>query len=209
MHADSDEARPQPAIARDERLAREERARVERARQGDVDAFAELVRIHQNGVYSLVIRQVRSPELAEEITQDAFVRAWRNLEGFRGDSKFATWLFRIAINLIRDHAQSRSTRARSFETSLENLDRTHGDPRAADPLPDAVLAEAEMAKSFEESLNSLDPMYQEAFVLFHQQGLSMEDVADVLGISRTNAKDRVHRARAMVLRALRSRGVDV
>ena len=187
----------------------QERERIWRARQRDPQAFAELVRLHQDDVYSLVRRMIRDDQLAEELTQDVFLRAWRNLPGFRGDSRFATWLYRIAINLCQDYKQSRVAQHRRRETDLESPELRQQESRGLVRRPDEVQAEEEVASLFEKSLDALEPPYLAAFLLYHQQGLSMEEVAGAMGISRGNAKVRVHRAREMILDSLRRQGFDV
>ena len=186
-----------------------EHDRIRRARNGDAEAFSELVRAHQDAIFGLAWRFVPDRFVAEELTQDVFLKAWRNLPGFRGDSPFATWLYRIAVNLCQDYRQSRSARRRQRETTLEDREIASGANLPPVPRPDEIRAEQEMALMFEQSLQALEPSYLAAFLLYHQQGLSMEDLAQVLGISRTNAKVRVHRAREMVLQALRRKGFDV
>lgn len=187
----------------------EEQALLDAARRGDARAFAALVRLHQDAIFALVRRMVSDRQTAEELTQDVFLRAWRSLAGFRGDARFGTWLHRIAVNLCADYRQSRAARQRRKETSFER----NGSGRIAGlppvPGPDEVRTEAEMGAMFEQCLHTLDGRYLAAFLLYHQQGLAMEEVARVLGISRTNAKVRVYRAREMILAALRERGFDV
>ena len=183
--------------------------RVRRASTGDAAAFAELVRAHQDAIFSLVQRFVADRWAAEELTQDVFLKAWRNLSGFRGESRFATWLYRIAVNVCQDYRQSRAARRRQREVELEGHEAEAGAARPGVPRPDEVHAEQELALMFEQTLQTLEPAYLAAFLLFHQQGLSMDEVAETLGISRTNAKVRVHRAREMVLQSLRARGFHV
>jgi len=180
-----------------------------RAREGDTRAFGRLVEIYQDLLYGLVFRMVRDASLAEELTQDAFVKAFRRLDSFRGDARFSTWLYRIAVNVCYDQRGSAAARNRSRETSLDAPETGRMDPPAQDALPDEDLESREIASLFRAGVNALEPKYRAAFLLRHQEGLSYGEIASVLEISENNAKVRVHRAREMVLEALRSRGFDV
>lgn len=180
-----------------------------RARGGDTEAFGRLVEMHQDLVYGLVFRMVRDPSLAEELTQDTFVKAFRRLDSFRGEARFTTWLYRIAVNVCHDQRGSAAARNRGRETSLDAPETGSLDPRASQALPDEDLESREIANLFQAGVNALEPKYRAAFLLRHQEGLSYAEIAAVLEISENNAKVRVHRAREMVLEALRSRGFDV
>jgi RNA polymerase sigma-70 factor (ECF subfamily) len=187
----------------------EERELLELARRGDTAAYTRLVRLHQDLIFGLVSRMVRDAHLAEEVTQDAFLRAYRGLDSFRGDARFATWLYRIAVNLCRDHRENPISKLRRLETSLEGTGDRGLDPPAPHPRPDEELEAGQVADGFQTELDALDPMYREAFLLRHQEGLGYEEIAGILEISVSNAKVRVHRARELILGALRRRGFDV
>ena len=163
---------------------------------------------YQDLIYGLVIRMVRDPSLAEELTQDAFVKAFRSLKTFRGEARFTTWLYRIAVNVCHDQRQSLGARNRSKETSLGGPEFETLDSPVRD-RPDQALEAAEAAARFQAGLDALDEKYREAFLLRHQEGLEYEEIAEVLGISKSNAKVRVHRAREMILGTLRSLGFEV
>ncbi len=179
---------------------------VRQARAGSADAFRELVQRHQDSIYGLIIRMVGETTAAEELTQDTFIRAWRSLDRFREESKVSTWLYRIAVNLCRDHYGSRRTRQSRRETSMERLDSAGAGIPSSEPRPDERLEESEMADAFRRALEALDPDHRAAFLLRHQEGLAPAEIAAALGISVANAKVRVHRAREMILAALRRDG---
>jgi len=187
----------------------EERELLARTRQGDTAAYTRLVRLHQDLIFGLVSRMVRDAQLAEELTQDAFLKAYRALDSFRGEARFATWLYRIAVNLCRDHRGNPTSRLRRMETSLEGTAGRGVDPPAPYPRPDEALEAGQVADEFQSELDALDPMYREAFLLRHQEGLGYEEIAGILEISVSNAKVRVHRAREVILGALRRRGFEV
>ena len=187
----------------------EERRLLERARAGDTRAYGRLVRAHEGRVYGLIYRMVDDAALAEELAQDAFVKAYRGLGSFREDARFGTWIYRIATNLCRDHYDSRTARWDRKRTSLEDLGPAGMDPPASGTRPDEDAERNEMARDFDEAVRALDGKYKEAFLLRHHEDLGYDEISRVLEISRSNAKVRVHRARELVLAALRERGYDV
>jgi RNA polymerase sigma-70 factor (ECF subfamily) len=197
---DRDHPRPAPLTLE------EETDLLERASRGDTRAYGRLVLAYQDLVYGHVRRSVQDPAVAEEITQDVFLKAFRSLSSFRGEAKFTTWLYRIAVNACRDE-RAHTARRRSRESPWGGGEEQMSAP--APQGPDAVLEETEVQRGFQAGLDALDEKHREAFLLRHEEGLSYEEVARVLGISTANAKVRVHRAREALLKALRDRGFDV
>lgn len=183
----------------------DERDWIARAASGDERAFRWLVERYQDQVYSVVLRMLRDPDLAAEATQDAFVKAFRGLDRFESRSRFSTWIYRIAVNVCYDRLGHKS---RPADVALEDLAGQGLEPpagqgwRAEDPLEDA-----EGRSAFEEALASLDDIYRLAFVLRQIEDRPYGEIAGVLGISETNAKVRVHRAREMMVTRLRAKGV--
>jgi RNA polymerase sigma-70 factor (ECF subfamily) len=173
----------------------QERALVERCRQGDLSAFEELYRAHAGRLFSLTCRMVGNPADAEDLLQDVFLAAHRKLDTFRGDSALGTWLYRLATNLCLDHLRSRAARTNQVTDSLED-----------EPwIPDASsrgLAERTVSKmDLERALAQLPNGCRAAFVLHDIEGLEHGEVAAVLGIAEGTSKSQVHKAR-MRLRAL-------
>jgi RNA polymerase sigma-70 factor (ECF subfamily) len=197
-----------PGVPGETDLDRERRL-LARARQGDPHSYGDLVRSHQDRIYGLIFRLVRDPGLAEELTQDAFLRAYRNLDRFRGEARFATWMYRIAVNLCHDHRDSRAAQGRSKERSLDDPDWEGLQLPTRNSQPDLVVEVVEVAKDFQAGLDALEPKYREAFLLRHQEGLGYDEIASILEISKANAKVRVHRAREAILDSLRERGYEV
>jgi RNA polymerase sigma factor (sigma-70 family) len=183
----------------------EEDGWIARAAAGDEQAVRWLVERYQDQIHSVVLRLVRDADLAAEATQDAFVKAFRGLGGFESRSRFSTWLYRIAVNVCYDRL---GRKPRPAEIALEDLAGQGVEPsagtgwRAEDPLE-----EAEGRAAFEEALASLDDIYRLAFVLRQIEDRPYGEIAGVLGISETNAKVRVHRAREMMVTRLKHRGV--
>ena len=169
----------------------EERRLIARAQAGDTGAFRELVDQHRARAYTLALRILRSTSDAEEVAQDAFVRVWTALPGFRGESSFATWLHRIVARRAFDRAQVlRNRRAR--EQDEEAL------PEPAAPVTED--ADTLRAAVLQRLVSGLSPAQRAAVTLFYYEGRSVEQVAMILGMPENTVKTHLLRARA----ALRS-----
>ena len=159
---------------------------VQRARRGDLLAFEDLVREFQADAFRFAWHLTRDRQLAEDVTQEAFLRAFRFLEGFRGDQKFGSWLFSIVRNCAMDGLR----RERRSETPWD--DRLV--PRSvADPTARAEL---------EAALRSVSHEHREAFLLVEVFGLSYQETADVLGVAVGTVKSRMFRARQALCLAI-------
>jgi RNA polymerase sigma-70 factor (ECF subfamily) len=177
----------------DERRSRE-RERVRRAQAGDVAAFEELYRENVGRVFAVCLRIVGEPALAEELTQEAFVRAWQKLGSFRGESAFSSWLHPLAVNVALSERRSHKRRAeRVFATD----DLTPFDaPGAAQPEPGAAL-------DLERALATLPPGARAVFVLHDVEGWRHDEIADRTGIAVGTSKAQLHRARRLLQEALK------
>jgi RNA polymerase sigma-70 factor (ECF subfamily) len=171
---------------------------VEQARAGDRDAFGELVRIHQHEVYTLAVRLVHDRDLASDVTQDAFVRAWRAMPNFRGEAKFSTWLHRITVNTAWTH------RTRRDRVRLDPLDSLRADPESESLEPERAGESVLVAPSIEDALSSLSVPVRTVVVLKDIYDWTHAEIADHLDISVTAAKVRLHRGRKELRRRLRS-----
>jgi RNA polymerase sigma-70 factor (ECF subfamily) len=165
-------------------------ADVEAARAGDQAAFARLVEATHRDTYSLALHLTRCAEDARDVTQEAYLRAYRNLDGFRGDARFSTWMYRITANVAMTQA-GRSRRHRH--------DELHDDTPIVDPRSDhdpALVADAgDLRDRLLDALGRLPPKLRAVVVLRDVYELPHEDIAAELGISVTAAKVRLHRAR--------------
>lgn len=164
---------------------------VERCRGGDEVAWKELVERTHREVYTLCLRILNDPADAAEATQDAYLKAWRGLKGFRGDAQFTTWLYRVASNAAISKHRSRRRR-RVYEVGAED------ELLSAMPAPGSVEGTAEVrhdVHELEAAIRGLPDHYRSAVVLRDVYGLSIEEIAKELKISETAAKVRVHRAR--------------
>jgi RNA polymerase sigma-70 factor (ECF subfamily) len=169
----------------------EERAWVQRARAGDTEAFRKLVERHRDRAYGLAFRMLGSAPEAEEAAQDAFLRAWRALPQFRGESAFSTWLHRIVVRRALDRqAVLKSRRAR--EAPLEEAS-----PGALAAAGDAT-PEPGLRRTLERLMDSLSEVQRTVVLLYYYEDRSVEEVARILEIPEGSVKTHLHRARALL-----------
>jgi len=166
-----------------------------RARQGDAAAFEEVVRRYQRRVYGVALRIVRAHDLADDVAQEAFVRAWRSLERFDLSRPFGPWICRIAANLAVNHV--RSPRARE-----EGLPDGHAETPSADPGPLGSILDDEARRVLDEAVAGLGPDQRAVFVLRAVEEMSYAEIAEALGISQGTVMSRLFRARERLARAL-------
>lgn len=164
---------------------------VERCKNGDERAWAELVDATYRDVYTLCLRILGDPNDAAEATQDAYLKAWRALKGFRGEAMFTTWLYRVAANTAISKHRSRKRR-RTHESGVG--DEVLGQIAAGGSTESSAGARLEV-QELERALEVLPDHYRSAVVLRDVYGLSIEEVAGQLKISETAAKVRIHRGR--------------
>ncbi len=172
---------------------------VERAKRGDVEAFEQLISQYQRKVYNFAYRQTGNHEDASDVAQEAFIRAYSSLPEFRGDSSFATWLFRIVNNACLDELRKRK---RKRVTSLDEplaLEDGEMDRQLAvadsDSSPEQALEREEIQRAVQQSINELDEEYRVVIVMRDIQGYSYNEIADTLGINLGTVKSRLNRAR--------------
>jgi RNA polymerase sigma-70 factor, ECF subfamily len=165
-----------------------------RARDGDLEAFAEIVRRHERRVRALLFRLLDDERDVEEATQDCFVQAWRNLDRFRGEATVFTWLYRIALN----EALARLRRRRPPLAELDEGERPPFGPAGAESEPPREAAAHELRVFLAGRIRALPPDYRAALVLRDLVGLSNQEVAEALDVSVPAAKSRIHRARMQI-----------
>jgi RNA polymerase sigma-70 factor (ECF subfamily) len=177
--------------------AEHERVLVERARGGDRAAFEELVRRHADRLYAVVLRFVADGNEAQEVTQEAFLRAWRGIGRFEGRSRFFTWLYRIGINEAKRRA---GRRPQPPVISLDDEPIEEAPDWSA--APDARFEQADLRSVLEEAIRSLPAEYRTPIILRDVEGLSTREAAEVMELGEAAFKSRLHRARLAVRRAL-------
>lgn len=177
-----------------------------RAQSGDTVAFEQLVERHRNQVFAMASRMLNSPDDAAEVTQEAFLAAYRHLPEFRGDSAFGSWVYRIAANysLMR-------LRHRKVANEVEGaLDAPHFNERGSllDNVADwgrdaeGQTLDAELRKAIEAASQTLPDEYREVFVLRDLEGLPYEEIATLTNTSLPAVKSRLHRARLALRQAI-------
>lgn len=171
---------------------------VARAKEGDERAFELLVRRHADRLYAVLARFLGSGQEAEEVTQEAFLRAWRGIGRFEGDSRFFTWIYRIGINEAKRRIGRTAAAART--TSLDR----HPDLELADwsQAPEVNTGQAELQAVLEEAIRRLKPDRRAALVLRDVEGLSTSEAAEALDLGEAAFKSRLHRARLAVRKAV-------
>jgi RNA polymerase sigma-70 factor (ECF subfamily) len=162
---------------------------VARAAGGDQAAFTELVRAHQNEVYTLAVRMVADRDLAHDVAQEAFVRAWRAIGRFRGDAKFSTWMHRITVNTAFTH------RDRRRRQRAEPLDGASREPESTMLSPERGGVSAAIRGPLKDALEALPESLRVVVVLKDVYEWSHQEIAEHLDISVTAAKVRLHRGR--------------
>ena len=171
-------------------------ALVVRARAGDRLAFEELVRLYADRLHAVVRRLVDNEYEAEEVTQEAFLRAWRGIARFKGDSQFFTWLYRIGVN----EAHRRTSHRRAPVASLEEQLVEPADTR---PEPPRRLEQDDLRHALERAVQGLKPDQRAPLVLRDIEGLSTGEAAAILDLGEAAFKSRLHRARLAVRDAVR------
>ena len=183
-----------------ERTSEPEEDLIARSRDGDVDAFNQIVDMYQRPLYNMALRMLGDAPAAEDATQDAFFSAFRNIGRFKGGN-LKSWLFTIAANACRDVLRSRKVRRTE---SLDAEDVTI-DPPSSTESPEDYAVRREMGQSIQQGLDSIPHDQRLAVVLIDVQGFGYEEAAGVMGISVGTVKSRLSRGRARVRDFLRDR----
>ena len=187
----------------------EDAAEVERCRDGDTVAFGRLVTKYQDRVFNTCWRMCGDRTEAEDLTQEAFIRAWRALGGFDGRAKFYTWVFRIAVNLVIS-ARRKHGRATIYSLDAGEAGATEGAPTspaarlAADgQSPEEQASSRELQAAVLRGLEGLDEEHRTVVVLRDLESFAYDEIAEILGIAPGTVKSRLHRARLALREKLR------
>ena len=179
-------------------LQTDEKALIRAAQEGDQDAFGQLVRAYDQSVLRLAMNLLRSPEDAQDVYQEAFLRVYRNLNSFRFDCSFHTWLYRIVTNLCLDHMRKRKVRkeeSSQVEGSDGPVDRMDAVQESrAESDPQRSMFAGELRKRIEKTLAELTPRERMVFELRHYQGLKLRNIGEILGTTEEAAKNCLFRA---------------
>ena len=175
---------------------------VAQVRAGNYDAFGVLVERHSRNLFRLAFRMTGNEQDAEDIVQETFMKAYRQLAKFDRRASFSTWLYRIAANGSLDLIRSRNRRQEQQEPAMEEGQELASSVSAGDPTPERLAFSVELKNLLAPALEQLSPMERAAFVLRHYEGLSTEDIGQALGVQAGAAKHSVFRAVQKLRRAL-------
>jgi RNA polymerase sigma-70 factor, ECF subfamily len=170
------------------------------SKQGDQDAFSQLVLRYQRRIYNLVYRMVQHYEEASEITQEAFLAAWQGLPSFRGDARFATWLYRIAYNCALRQLEARK-RERALHAALQAEQALEGDSHQQ---AEARFDAREQQAVVQEQLAHLPAKYRIVLILRHLQEMTYEEMAEILAMPVGTIKTHLFRARNLLKERLQA-----
>ena len=169
---------------------------VKRVQKGDKGAFDLLVVKYEHKIVNLVMRYVRDPETALDISQEAFIKAYRALPRFRGDSAFYTWLYRIAVNTAKNHLAAQKRRPADIELDLQDPDQygLHAKLKETD-TPEALSLSRELQETLERAIQALPDDLRTAIVLRELDGMSYEEIAQTMDCPVGTVRSRIFRAR--------------
>lgn len=180
---------------------------IKRAAKGDADAFEQLALTYQTPIYNLCLRMTGNPEDAADLTQEAFIKAWKNLGGFQFESAFSTWLYRLASNTCLDHLRSVKRRPQVSLTAEDSDGETQTmdfpDPA---PSPEAAVIVKEEQELLARAMDALDEQQRQILTLRAVNELSYAEIAELLGIKEGTVKSRLARTRDALRKILLERG---
>lgn len=181
---------------------------IARAQTADLDAFNHLVNRHQNAVYSVALRYMRAPDMADDITQDTFLRAYRSIDTFNNDNGvgFRSWLLRIAGNRALDVLRSQKRwPADSLDAAMDDEDSSWS-PEDPSETPLEFTERGDLAQHLEWALGQISPDQRMVVILSDIQGHSYDEIAEITGVAPGTVKSRLHRARARLRDVLQDSG---
>ncbi len=189
--------------------AKSDEALAVEAKRGSEEAFRELVERFHRPVYALLVRIVRQPELAEDLAQDSFLKAWKALARFDPGRKFSSWMFKIAHNTALDELRRGGLETVSLDAPFADGDEPPelpADLAAENPLLRTLARES--GRVLERAISRLRPAYRGILLLRFAQEMSYDEIAEVLGVPLGTVKIHIFRARAELLREMRALGLD-
>lgn len=181
-----------------------DQALVERVQQGDKRAFDILVQKYQHRIIKLIARFVRNADDVQDVAQEAFIKAYRALKNFRGDSAFYTWMYRIAINTAKNHLVAASRRATDSAVDAQEAEQyDSGDWLREYATPEHELLAAEINKVVTDTISDLPDDLKEAITLREMENLSYEEIAEVMDCPIGTVRSRIFRAREAIDKQLK------
>jgi RNA polymerase sigma-70 factor, ECF subfamily len=181
-----------------------ERLLIRRLQQRDEVAFSEVVSLYQHKVYNLLYRMIGSHEEAEDLAQEVFVTVFKSIDTFRGDSKFSTWLYRVAANHCKNRIKYLSRRSRTSGDGLDGVPEHSMEDAGSAPLqshidaPDKILEGLQLEKLLAQAIASLDEEHRLLIVLRDVEELSYQEIGEITSLNEGTVKSRLHRARMAI-----------
>ena len=170
-----------------------------RVQQGDKSAFDFLVIKYQHKIIQLVNRYVKDPSEAQDVAQEAFIKAYRALGNFRGDSAFYTWLYRIAINTAKNYLVSRSRRSSDYQVDIQDAEAIENAPQLQGmDTPERLLLNQEIIDTIKMAIEKLPEEMRTAIMLREFDGMSYEEIAEAMDCPVGTVRSRLFRAREMI-----------
>jgi RNA polymerase sigma-70 factor (ECF subfamily) len=190
-----------------------ERSLLKRLRDRDERAFRELIASHRDRVYNITYRMLGNRAEAEDVAQEVFITVFKTIDTFREESKFSTWLYRVAVNhtknrikyLSRRHDRNRDELDESTHSEAASTNGAIGTPRPA--TPDRALEGAQMEKLLQDAIATLDEDQRTVVVLRDVEDLSIEEICEITGLADGTVKSRLHRARLVLRKKLQRQGI--
>ncbi|TFD99407.1 RNA polymerase sigma factor SigW [Jeotgalibacillus salarius] len=179
--------------------------RIQQVRKGDQDAFGEIVELFKDRVYHVCFRMLGNRHEAEDIAQEAFIRAYTNIHTFDIDRKFSTWLFRIATNLCIDRIRKKKPDY-YLDAEVSGTDglTMYSQVQTDDPLPEEEVESMELQESIQKEISRLPDKYRSVIVLKYIEELSLKEISEILDMPIGTVKTRIHRGREALRKQLRS-----
>ena len=168
---------------------------IKRVKERDQDAFKMLMIKYQPRIYSALYGYVKSKEDAEDLTQQVFIRTWNKIDSFRGESAFFTWLYRVAINIAKNHVTSASFKKQKLNTSddILDFDYPHFDS------PELSIESKETSEKIKEFISNLPEILKTPFILREYEGKSYQEIANIIDCPVGTVRSRIFRAREAIL----------
>ena len=170
---------------------------------GNTQIFSQLINNYKNMVYNLAYRMSNNPHEAEDISQDAFLRAYQSLARFNPSYKFSTWIYQITLNIIRDRFKKKELNYVSLDSPIKTDDSEfYSQPADLTNDPEEIMAQKEDAQAIQQAIYSLPLKYREVLVLRHLQDLSYIEISNILKLPSGTVKIRLYRAREQLRKIL-------
>ena len=183
---------------------KEDRQLIQSARSGDEKAFEKLLKKYRNLVYSVMVRMVRNPQEAEDLTQEAFIKAFGALQSFNEEYAFSTWLMKIASNNCIDFLRKKKLRTQSIDEPVKYKDESlQFELPDREPTPERKMLNTERSRMINDAIEALPRRYREVIILRHKEEKSYEEIAELLQLPLGTVKARIFRAREMLNKSIR------